>query len=105
MTQAIDRREQGIAAGVGRAKIVGKIKNAIVTLGHVEFDMEFMVLEIPERLLLLGLDQMRKYKCIVNLEKDVLVFGGSGGVEVPMLPPERQPAFAVQGIGGACCIQ
>lgn len=91
----IDRREQGVAAGVGRAKIVGKIHNAIVTLGQVEFRMEFIVLDISDKLLLLGLDQMRKYKCIVNLEKDCLVFGGNGGVEVQMLPPERQPTMMV----------
>lgn len=102
---SIDTREQGIAAGVGQARILGTIRNAIVTLGHVEFSMEFMVLQVPGPLLLLGLDQMRKYKCIVDLEKDVLVFGGSGGVEVHMLPPEQQHAIAVPpGIGGECNI-
>lgn len=102
---SIDTREQGIASGVGQARILGKIRNAIVTLGHVEFSMEFMVLQVPGRLMLLGLDEMRKYKCIVDLEKDVLVFGGSGGVEVPMLPPDQQNGFAVPpGIGGACTI-
>ncbi|KAL3934615.1 MAG: hypothetical protein SGBAC_009705 [Bacillariaceae sp.] len=101
---SIDRRAQGIAAGVGQAKIVGQIRNAAVTLGHVEFFMEFMVLQVPTRLMLLGLDQMRKYKCIVNLEKDVLVFGGSGGVEVAMLPPDHQRHLMVPGIGGGCTI-
>jgi len=103
--QQIDRRAKGIAAGVGRARIVGEIRNAVVTLGHVEFLMEFMVLQVPQRLMLLGLDQMRKYKCIVNLEKDVLVFGGSGGVEVSMLPPDEQRHFLMApDIGGGCTI-
>jgi len=102
--QHIDRRAQGIAAGVGQARIVGEIHNAVVTLGQVEFLMDFMVLQVPQRLMLLGLDQMRKYKCIVNLEKDVLVFGGSGGVEVPMLPPDQQRHLMVPGIGGGCTI-
>lgn len=103
--QQIDRRAKGIAAGVGQARILGEIRNAVVTLGHVEFLMEFMVLQVPQRLMLLGLDQMRKYKCIVNLEKDVLVFGGSGGVEVPMLPPDEQRHFLmVPDIGGGCTI-
>ena len=100
----LDRRAQGVAAGVGQARIVGEIRNAVVTLGHVEFEMEFMVLQVPQKLMLLGLDQMRKYKCIVNLEKDVLVFGGSGGVEVPMLPPDEKRHLMVPGIGGACTI-
>ena len=101
----IDRRARGIAAGVGQARIVGQIPNAVVTLGHVEFLMEFVVLQVPhQRLMLLGLDQMRKYKCIVDLEKDVLVFGGSGGVEVPMLPPDQQRHLMVPSVGGDCPI-
>ncbi|CAJ1945291.1 unnamed protein product [Cylindrotheca closterium] len=101
----IDRRAQGIAAGVGQARIVGQVRDAVVTLGHVEFLMEFMVLQVPtRRLLLLGLDQMRKYKCIVNLEKDVLIFGGGGGVEVSMLPPDPQRHLMVPGVGGGCNI-
>jgi len=101
---SMDRSAQGVAAGVGQARIVGQIRNAVVTLGHVEFLMEFMVLRVPQRLMLLGLDQMRKYKCIVNLEKDVLVFGGSGGVEVAMLPPDNQRHLMVPGVGGGCSI-
>ncbi len=47
------------------------------------------VLEVDAELLLLGLDMLRHFKCVVDLERDVLVFGGAGGVEVPFLPPER----------------
>jgi len=52
--------------------------------------MDFMVLDAGDKLLLLGLDLMRRYKCIVDLERDVLIFGGHGGVEVTMLPAEEQ---------------
>eukprot|EP00547_Thalassionema_nitzschioides_P002875 CAMPEP_0194200510 /NCGR_PEP_ID=MMETSP0156-20130528/1083_1 /TAXON_ID=33649 /ORGANISM="Thalassionema nitzschioides, Strain L26-B" /LENGTH=246 /DNA_ID=CAMNT_0038925515 /DNA_START=146 /DNA_END=886 /DNA_ORIENTATION=+ len=86
----IDRRYQGVAAGVGRAQIVGKIKGVICELGHVEFVMNFSVLEVQDKLLLLGLDLMRKYRCVVNLDKDTLAFGGEGGVEVDLLPPTEQ---------------
>eukprot|EP00980_Cylindrotheca_fusiformis_P005176 scaffold1106_cov126-Cylindrotheca_fusiformis.AAC.2 len=99
----MDKSQQGIASGVGRARILGRIQNALVTLGHVEFHMEFMVLDVPESLLLLGLDQMRKYKCIVDLEREVLIFGGAGGVEVPMLPPDEQHEVYVSGAGGDGC--
>jgi len=102
---SMDRSQQGIATGVGQARIVGQIRDAVVTLGHVDFIIEFLVLQVPGRLMLLGLDQMRKYKCIVDLEKDVLIFGGSGGVEVAMLPPDKQRHFLVPpGIGGGCTI-
>jgi hypothetical protein len=100
----LDRSERGVAAGVGTARILGGIRDVLVVLGHVEFYMEFIVLQVPDRLLLLGLDQMRKYKCIVDLEKDILVFGGSGGVEVPMLPPEQQSVVGPPRNGGDCTI-
>jgi len=86
----IDKSHQGVAVGVGRARVVGMVRNIICELGHVEFHMDFAVLDAPEKLLLLGLDLMRRYKCIVDLERDVLVFGGKGGVEVQMLPAEEQ---------------
>eukprot|EP00957_Ditylum_brightwellii_P119688 9131908-Ditylum_brightwellii.AAC.1 len=44
----IDRSYTGMAAGVGRAAII--------------------VLDVQEKLLLLGLDLMRKFKCIVDLD-------------------------------------
>jgi len=100
----IDRREQGVALGVGQAKILGRIRDVICTLGHVEFSMEYIVLDMPGRLLLLGMDQMRKYKCIIDLQRDMLIFGGNGGVEVAMLPPEQQVALPIPGIGGSCTI-
>jgi hypothetical protein len=37
--------------------------------------------------------ELRAYKCIVDLERDVLVFGGSGGVEVAFLTAERAHAY------------
>jgi len=87
----LDRSESGIAAGVGQARIVGKIRNVICAFGegHLEFEMDFITLQNNDRLLLLGLDQMRKYKCIVNLESEKIVFGGEGGLELPLLPPSH----------------
>lgn len=90
LTSRIDRRHQGIASGVGHARILGKLHAVPVELGHVEFPMDFIVLDTTANLLLLGLDLMRRYKCIVDLEREVLIFGGSGGVEVTMLPPEQR---------------
>ena len=92
----IDASRQGIASGVGQARIVGRLCNVPTELGHVEFPMDFIVLDVPEKMLLLGLDLMRRYKCIVDLERDVLIFGGSGGVEVHMLPADQQHVDAVR---------
>jgi len=80
----------GTAYGVGETKIVGDLSNVPCKLGNVEFSIDFLVLGDSlnnSELLLLGLDQMRKYKCIIDLERNIMLFGGMGGVEVPMLPP------------------
>ena len=61
-------------------------------LGHVEFGISFICLEVPDALLILGMDQMRRFKCVVDLERDRLVFGGAGGVDVPFLPPSSARA-------------
>jgi len=105
LSNRLDRRFMGVAAGVGRARIIGTIQNVVCAFGngHVEFLMDFMVLDISDPLVLLGLDQMRKYKCLVDLEREALVFGGAGGVEVPMLPAENQH-LDVRSLQGGCAV-
>ena len=105
LSNRLDRRYQGVAAGVGRAKINGKISNVIIQMGagHVEFPMDFIVLDVHDPLVILGLDQMRKYKCLVDIGRNVLVFGGAGGVEVDFLPP-NQTHFDVRSLNGGCTL-
>ena len=83
----LDRRYMGVAAGVGQARISGKLNNirCAFGIGHVEFPMDFIVLDIEDSLVILGLDQMRKYKCLVDMEREKLVFGGWNGIEVNMV--------------------
>mmetsp|Transcript_128873 Transcript_128873/g.313163 ORF Transcript_128873/g.313163 Transcript_128873/m.313163 type:complete len:138 (+) Transcript_128873:3-416(+) len=93
----LDRSHQGVASGVGQARILGKLRGVPVKLGLVEFALDFSVLGIDDQLLMLGLDQMRRFKCIVDLEQDCLRFGGRGGVEVPFLPnPPRTADYAMR---------
>eukprot|EP00567_Pseudictyota_dubia_P007790 CAMPEP_0197450298 /NCGR_PEP_ID=MMETSP1175-20131217/24759_1 /TAXON_ID=1003142 /ORGANISM="Triceratium dubium, Strain CCMP147" /LENGTH=233 /DNA_ID=CAMNT_0042982679 /DNA_START=152 /DNA_END=853 /DNA_ORIENTATION=- len=99
----IDRREMGVASGVGKARIVGRIRNVVCALAMVEFNMDFVVLDVPDKLMLLGLDQLRRFKCIIDLEREVLVFGGQGGVDVPMLPPNEQHIDWQNALGGQAC--
>ncbi len=88
LVNRLDRRVQGVAAGVGRAKILGSIRNVVCSfgVGHVEFLIDYLILEVAEPLVIIGLDQMRKYKCLVDMERNKVIFGGAGGVEVDMLP-------------------
>jgi len=85
----LDRSMQGVASGVGQAKILGRLWGVPVKLGHVEFTLDFSVLSTQQQLLILGLDQMRRFKCLVDLEKGCLIFGGRDGVEVSFLTSAR----------------
>ena len=95
LASRINSMYRGVANGVGTARICGKIQNVVIEFpgSHVEFPCDFIVLDVPDKLLLLGLDLMRRYNCIVNIQKEVLVFGGEGGVEVKMLPANQQQAL------------
>ena len=105
LTNRLDRSHQGVAAGVGTARIMGKLRNIAVVMGHnVEFIMDFIVLDVKDQqLLLLGLDQMRKYKCIVDLQRDMLIFGGIGGVEVSLLPADQSHVNIRNSLGQLGC--
>jgi hypothetical protein len=37
---------------------------------------------------------MRRFNCLIDLQNNVLIFGGYGGVEVPFLPPDPNHANA-----------
>jgi DNA damage-inducible protein 1 len=78
----------GNAKGVGNTSIVGIIENVDCMIGHVEFRLFFMVLEGSMPYAILGLDQMRRFKCQVDLDDNVLIFGGKSGVSVPFMPQE-----------------
>ncbi|KAL3781598.1 hypothetical protein HJC23_007118, partial [Cyclotella cryptica] len=77
-----------IAARVGRVIICGWISNVVCAFGagHVKFLMDFIVLDVSDPLVIIRLVQLRKCKCLVDTERETLIFGGAGGVEVQMLP-------------------
>jgi len=83
LLSGMDASMQGVANGVGQAQILGRLWNLPVKLGPAEFALSFDVLDMPEPLLLLGGDQLRHFKCIVDMERNRLMLGGEGGVEIP----------------------
>lgn len=95
----LDSRQQGVASGVGQARILGRLRGIPVKMGHVEFSLDFSVLEIDQPLLILGVDQMRRFRCVVDLDKQMLLFGGRDGIEVPFLP-EPQQSMSYRSMGG-----
>lgn len=94
----LDRTARGVASGVGQAQIIGRLWDVPVKLGHVEFALTFSVLQTQQPLLILGLDQMSRFKCLVDMERGCLVFGGSGGVEVPLTSSSHGNLFPVDSI-------
>jgi predicted aspartyl protease len=92
----VNRAVAGTAVGTGSASIVGMLENVACTIGHVEFMMRFIVLDTPRPTLLLGLDQLRRFKCVINLDDNTLTFGGKDGVSVEFLSPELAAQAAAE---------
>ncbi len=76
-----------MASGVGTAKILGKIHMVQMKLGSSYFPVSITVLENSSLDMLFGLDTLRRYRCSIDLAKNVLrMMDGSNGVEeVPFL--------------------
>ena len=74
----IDQRFRGVAAGVGVARIAGRVNMATLRFGRTAaVDTSITVMEHrggPE--LLLGLDIMRRFAAVVDLGRNALIIGG-----------------------------
>mmetsp|Transcript_2911 Transcript_2911/g.4621 ORF Transcript_2911/g.4621 Transcript_2911/m.4621 type:complete len:232 (-) Transcript_2911:75-770(-) len=97
----LNRSVYGNAKGVGSSNIVGVVENVELLIGHVEFRLFFMVIDSNMPCCILGLDQMRRFKCQVDLDDNCLVFGGHGGVSVPFLAQDEARLVAQQMIATA----
>ena len=92
---------QGTAVGAGSAAIVGMLENVSCTIGHVEFRLSFLVLDTsPRPTLLLGLDQLRRFKCVIDLQANTLTFGGRDGVSVEFLSADVAAQASAEAFGG-----
>ena len=49
--------------------IIGRCREVPLEIGHAEFLVDFLVMDMDLEMAMLGLDQMRKFKCIVDLER------------------------------------
>mmetsp|Transcript_123086 Transcript_123086/g.342821 ORF Transcript_123086/g.342821 Transcript_123086/m.342821 type:complete len:176 (-) Transcript_123086:53-580(-) len=99
LSDVLDQTQQGMASGVGREMVIGRLQNVPAMVGHLQLGIDFSVLGGDEPLLLLGIDQMRKFQCVVDLDQHCLMFGGAfGGVQVPFLPTLPQHLDASSGL-------
>jgi len=91
----LNRSIYGNAKGVGSSSILGILENVNCMIGEdVGFRSFFMVLEGSMPYCILGLDQMRRFNCLVDVGGNVLLFGGKDGVSVPFLPKEMASSVA-----------
>lgn len=78
LLQKVDPRFRGVAAGVGVARLAGRVHLATLRFGpQTAVDLSITVMEQnsgPD--LLLGLDVMRKYAAVIDLGRNALVIGG-----------------------------
>jgi len=96
----IDRSQQGVVRGVGgTTNMLGKLNGVVVKLGLVEFTLSFIVINIEFEMLMLGIDLMRRFKCVINLERNCLRFGGEDGVEVPFLTTTTTARRSLRSMG------
>lgn len=86
----MDARFQGVARGVGTAKIHGRIHLALMTLGAEVFEITLTVMDSVGGGydVLLGLDMLRKHMAIIDLQADCLRIGDAS---VPFLGEKDIP--------------
>ena len=67
-----DTRFAGVAKGVGTARIIGRVHSVKVQVGGVTFLSSFTILDDNSMDFLFGLDQLRKHRACIDLEKNCL---------------------------------
>ena len=102
LSHLIDTRFEGVAVGVGTGKIAGRIHVVILNIGGYDFPCSITVMDDGDSNgkstglgnknmdCLFGLDMLKRHRCNIDLEKNVLRFAighrGSGNVEYMEAP-------------------
>nr|KAG5700212.1 hypothetical protein BaRGS_011055 [Batillaria attramentaria] len=89
----VDTRWAGIAKGVGTQKIIGRVHLCQIQIGPMFFQSSFSILEDQPMDMLLGLDMLKRHQCILDLQRNVLIFGTTG-TETPFLNESDLPEHA-----------
>lgn len=95
LSHLIDRRFQGVAMGVGTAKILGRVHTSPLLVGDVVLAASFTVMEGKSVDFLLGLDLLKKYQAQIDLKRNVLVIADT---EIPFLPESEIPKSFTEGL-------
>ena len=75
----LDRGYAGVAYGVGTQRIIGRVHVANLQIGAKDFlPSSFNVVENEPLEMLLGLDTLKRHRCVVDLDRNSLCIGSSG---------------------------
>ncbi|KAG2193322.1 hypothetical protein INT47_005635 [Mucor saturninus] len=99
LMRLLDTRFNGVAKGVGTAKILGRIHSAQMRLSKNFFlSCSFIVVEGKGSELLFGLDMLKKHRACIDLRKNALTFDSE---DIPFLAehelPEKQRRMEIHG--------
>jgi len=87
----VDRRFQGMAVGVGSQKIIGRVHMYELQIGDDHLPTSFSILENQPMDMLLGLDMLKRHRCIIDLQENCLRIGTTGS-STRFLPESEIPA-------------
>lgn len=87
LTWLIDTKNVNVMKGVGEAKTVGKIYGTMLQFGGIELQCSITVVDTNIDFII-GCDQLRRHKCVVDLANNVLRIGST---EVPFLSEKDIP--------------
>lgn len=86
IAQQMDTRFAGKAIGVGSTDILGRIDEVVMRLGPVTFNTKLSVLRKSGAEFILGLDFLRRFRCQINMNEDILTMQVRDKVlRIPML--------------------
>lgn len=71
----VDQRWQGVAVGVGKQKIIGRVHMGQMQIEDVFLATSFTILEHQPMDILLGLDMLKRHQCRIDLKRNCLLIG------------------------------
>ncbi|CBY22176.1 unnamed protein product [Oikopleura dioica] len=74
----LDTRFSGMAVGVGKQRILGRVHTGQIQIGDTFIPSSFSVMEDQPMDLLIGLDMLKRHQCVIDLATNELRIGSTG---------------------------